>query len=239
MNVGIIGTGPMGLALARGLRSADLAVRLCGAGRRLGGAPDQPELDRLLGWASAVILAVPFPIALRMVSGPLGRSGEGRTLVDVTNPAMTAAAVSPLDRSGGERIAEAASGWRVAKAFNTVSATVIEQVPRRQGPPSLPVASDHSLAVRDVFELAEALGFEPLHAGGIDSSRHLESLAILLRQISTRHNRAGLITVHIGLGHDERSTLTNGGEQLSRLPSDPVGLSSWSHFDLRNADEWR
>ncbi|TDC85949.1 hypothetical protein E1193_01200 [Micromonospora sp. KC606] len=213
MNVGIVGTGPMGLALAHGLRSADLGVQLCSAGSRRGAARDQRELFELVDWASAIILAVPFPIALAMASGPLGKRGEGRTLVDVTNPtmtqvtnpAMTRAASPPPDRSGGERIAEAAPGWRVAKAFNTVSAAVVEQGPRSQGPPvSLPVASDHSLALRDVFVLAEALGFEPLDAGGIDSSRHLESLAVLLRQISARQHRSGRVSIHIDLDHDKR-----------------------------------
>lgn len=209
MNVGIIGTGPMGLALARGLRSAGLAVRLGRVGRRRGAGTDQhglDGLDGLLHWATTVILAVPFPVALALARGPLGTRGDGRTLVDVTNPEMAQSASAPPGRSGGEAIAEAAPGWRVAKAFNTVSAALIDQLPHCPGPVSLPVASDHGLALRDVFALAEALGFAPLDAGGIDSSRHLESLAALLRQISARHDRAGRITIHIELDHAERGT---------------------------------
>jgi predicted dinucleotide-binding enzyme len=135
---------------------------------------------------------------------------------------MRQAASSPLDRSGGERIAEAASGWRVAKAFNTVSAKVIEQVPRCRSPVSLPVASDHDLALRDVFVLAEALGLDPLVVGGIDSSRHLESLAVLLRQISTRNRSGGRVTAYIDLGHDSRGALTSSSKQHLHPPSEPV-----------------
>lgn len=187
MNVGIIGTGPMGLALTRGLRRAGVAVRPCSPRAE----PGEPGVDDLLRWASTVVLAVPFPVALALAKRTLASRGAGRTLVDVTNPAMTPAAPLPPGLSGGERIAEAAPDWRVAKAFNTVAASAFDRVARGAGPVSLPVASDHGSAVREVFHLAEALGLQPLDAGGIECSRHLESLAVLLRRIGSRNGRNG------------------------------------------------
>ncbi|MFI7025959.1 NADPH-dependent F420 reductase [Micromonospora sp. NPDC049900] len=186
-------------------------------------------MEGLLPWASVVILAVPFPIALAMAGGPLGGHGDGRTLVDVTNPTMTPLDPGGVGRSAGERIAEAAPGWRVAKAFNTVPAALIAQIPGVRRPISLPVASDHASAVGDVFALAGALGFAPIDAGGIATSRHLESLAVLLRQISVRHPGAGRVTIHVDF---QKPPSPIDGDGSSSQPS-PRGVARSSTPDLR------
>lgn len=54
--------------------------------------------------ATTVLVALPFPAALELISGPAGAAGAGRTLIDVTNPAFTNTALPP-GRSGGELIA--------------------------------------------------------------------------------------------------------------------------------------
>jgi predicted dinucleotide-binding enzyme len=202
----------MGLALAGGLRRAEVPVRGW-SGRRHTTESGRHDLDDLLTWASVLIPAVPFPVVLKLASGPLSGRGAGRTLIDVTNPAMATAQQVVPGRSGGERIAEAATGWRVVKAFNTVSAALLEQSPYHRQPPSLLVATDHEPALNDTFSIARSLGLQPLNVGGIDNSLHLESLAVLLRQISTRHRCTGRVTITIDAAPDERRDETGRREQ--------------------------
>ena len=195
MSVGVLGTGRMGSALARAIAAAGEPVLLCSARpdwRPSAGGP--VSLGELVSRAELVVLAVPFPIAVAFGSGPAGRLGDGRTLVDATNPP---AGALPPGLSGGEVIAEAAAGWQVAKAFNTVPADHVEACRLGGGAVTVPVAGAPA-ATAEVSALARRLGFEPLDAGGIEASRQLESLATLLIELSARQRLHGRIGIHIG-----------------------------------------
>lgn len=201
--VGIVGHGRMGRALGQVLAAAGIPVRVCGRPDRGAATPVVPgcrtaNLEDIMRDESIVLLAVPFPTALTLASGVFGRVGGGRTLVDLTNPDMGSGGALRGDRGGGELIAAAARSWRVAKAFNTVSADLLSHRTITHEPISLPVATDHPAARRDVFAIARTLGFQPVDAGGIRNSRHLESLAVLLRTVSNRHRLRGRVTIHIG-----------------------------------------
>jgi predicted dinucleotide-binding enzyme len=87
----------------------------------------------------------------------------------------------------------------VAKAFNTVPARAVARCNLNGLPVSLPVATDHPAALRDTFDLARLLGFEPLDAGGIRAARHLEGLAALLMAVSDRHRLHGDVSIRIGV----------------------------------------
>lgn len=198
MIIGIIGAGRMGLALARAITAAgDQVLLVKGRQRRcLGGNPAAP-LGELRRRASTVLLALPFPVALELMSGPAGQIGAGRTLIDVTNPAFATGVALPPGRSGGELIADAASTWQVVKAFNAVPAKEVAARYLYDRPVSVPVAGALP-AKTDAFALARRLGFEPLDAGGIGASRELEALALLLSRISTAHGLHGRVAIHIG-----------------------------------------
>jgi 8-hydroxy-5-deazaflavin:NADPH oxidoreductase len=210
MTVGIVGAGPMGRALACALESAGQSVLLL-PGRP---APEKPHsragspawlppgcqvVSRTEMWrlATTVLLAVPFPVAIHMMSGPVGQDGSGRTLIDVTNPGFGPGGRLPADRSGGEQIAAAASTWHVAKAFNTVPARHLTACRMHGRPISLPVAGTRR-AKAQAFALGRLLGFEPLDAGDIAASRELESLAVMLARISASHGLHGRVGIHIG-----------------------------------------
>ena len=199
MSVGVLGTGRMGTALSRAVAATGAEVLVCSA--RPGWQPsagpaggDPVSLGELLSRAELVVLAVPFPVAVAFGSGPAGRLGDGRTLVDATNPP---AGALPPGLSGGEVIAEAAASWRVAKAFNTVPADHVEACRLGGGAVTVPVAGAPA-AKTEVSALARRLGFDPLDAGGIEASRHLESLATLLIELSARQRLHGRIGIHIG-----------------------------------------
>jgi predicted dinucleotide-binding enzyme len=203
MTAGVLGTGRMGLALARAIAGTGEPVLLCSA--RPGWRWQHPTdagchpvcLDDLLRRSDLVLLAVPFPVALALVSGPAGRLGAGRTLIDVTNPGQGSVRVVPPGISGGELIAEAATTWQVAKAFNTVSADQLGACRLAGAAVTVPVAGAPA-ARTEASALARRLGFEPLNAGGIEASLHLESLAALLVRVSAAHHLHGRVGIHIG-----------------------------------------
>jgi predicted dinucleotide-binding enzyme len=193
----------MGLALARAIAGTGEDVLLCSARP---GWPARPVTDpgchaaslgELLGRSELVLLAVPFPVAVALASGPAGRVGAGRTLIDVTNPGFGSQRTVPPDISGGELIAEAAPTWHVAKAFNTVPAEQLGACRLAGGAVTVPVAGAPA-AKADACALASRLGFAPLDVGGIEDSRHLESLAALLIRVSATHHLHGRVAIHIG-----------------------------------------
>jgi 8-hydroxy-5-deazaflavin:NADPH oxidoreductase len=187
MTVAILGGGAMGLALCHAFGLAGEPVRLVAA-----------RTPEPLGWAPLVVLAVPFPAALRLVRGRLAGLGGGRVLVDVTNPGMGTHPIGPGRHSGGEALARAAPGWRVVKAFNTVPATLLHSPELHGQPVTVPVAGDDPDAKEQVSGLVRRLGFAPVDAGGIAASRELEALAVLLRRISGHNGLHGQIGIHIG-----------------------------------------
>jgi len=192
---GVVGAGRMGLALARAIAATGEPVLV--ARTRPGPTAGLAPLDQVCRECDVVLLAVPFPVALALLSGPTGRCGRGRTLVDATNPRLGRhAAPPPGGGPGAELLARAAPSWRVVKAFNTVPAAQVASGRLAGGPVSVPVAGEPA-AKREVFALARRLGFEPVDAGGLQDSGEVESLAVLLSRISDAHGLCGRIGIHI------------------------------------------
>jgi 8-hydroxy-5-deazaflavin:NADPH oxidoreductase len=213
MTVGIIGTGRMGRAMAAALAARGTPVLLASLRRPvprgyLDGSADARtggirlvDTAELLRRATTVVLALPFPAAVGILGRGLGRVGAGRVLIDVTNPRLgphpPAGAVTWA--SGGERVAELAPDWLVAKAFNTVSADAFDSCRLDGEPVCVPVATDHPVARDAVFALARRLGFEPLDAGGIRMSGELESLAVLLVGVGAANGLGSRVAIRIGV----------------------------------------
>jgi predicted dinucleotide-binding enzyme len=128
--------------------------------------------------AGAVLLATPWSTTQAALGecGPL----DGQVLIDATNPlgADLKLTIGHGD-SGGEQVARWAPGARVVKAFNTTGFNIMED-PAIQGRHAVMfVAGDDPSAKSVVIDLANAIGFEAVDAGALDSSRMLEPLAQL------------------------------------------------------------
>src|SRR5438105_3982065 len=112
--IGIIGDGNVGSALARGLKRIGHEVRTTGK--------NKSEVREIAAWAQLVIFAVPFG-ALDDVVQTAGPALNEKTVVDVTNavgPGMNLAV--GFTTSGAEELQRKLPKARVAKAFNTVFA---------------------------------------------------------------------------------------------------------------------
>lgn len=185
MKIAVIGTGRVGEALGRGWAEAGHTVVF---GTR---APERDDIRALTAETGAsaarpaaaaaaaevVVVATPWNATEAVVRG-LGDL-SGKTLVDATNPIGPGLTFAG-DPSGGEMVARWAEGARVVKAFNT---TGYENMADTTYPgdvrPAMFLAGDDPDARANVAALAEALGFEPIDAGGLSRSVLLEHLALL------------------------------------------------------------
>jgi 8-hydroxy-5-deazaflavin:NADPH oxidoreductase len=173
MRIAVLGTGRVGRQLSAGLVAAGHEVVL-GSRRPDGGAepPVRSHAEAVAG-AEVVILAVPFTVAPGLVTD-LGDLG-GRVVVDATNPI----GADTGGRTGAQVIAAAATNARIVKAFNTIGADHMSDARFAGGRAYALLAGDDAAARQVVAELADALGFEPVHLGDLSTARHAEAAAAL------------------------------------------------------------
>ncbi|MEU8031647.1 NAD(P)-binding domain-containing protein [Streptomyces sp. NPDC049099] len=174
MRIGILGTGAMADALGGQWRRAGHQV--VAGSRSRGDVRVAVEHG-----ADAVLLALPYPAVVDVVAE---LDLNGRVLVDCTNP--VGGPDFGLLTAGGpaaaERIAAAAPGARVVKAFNLCHESVWRLTPPvfAGRPLAVPLCGDDEDALTVVRRLVRDLGCEPLNAGGLDRAGLLEATAALL-----------------------------------------------------------
>jgi hypothetical protein len=185
MDVGILGTGSVGTALATGLAAAGHDVVV--------GSRD-PESNRIEGVTvvsqraaaerGVVVLALPAG-AVVDVARELRDALAGKPVLDATNEYPTARG----DDSLAERVADAAPEARVVKAFNTIGANRMTDPVVAGDPATMFVAGDDADAVAAAETLAADLGFDPVAAGDLTAAVHLEHLARFWIHLSREYGR--------------------------------------------------
>ena len=192
MNIGIIGAGNVGQALATASVRAGHAVTITSTTAEeaasvaaAAGANVAASNRDVVADAAAVILAVPFD-AVSGIVGELGAALESKILVDVTNRF----APEQLDgTSNAEQIQTLAPNARVVKAFNTILAA-------HQADPVIDgiqldgfVAGDDGAAKQQVLDLVGSLGFRPIDAGPLAMARALEGMGTLNISLNMTNGR--------------------------------------------------
>lgn len=190
MNIGILGSGMVGRALAEGLVAKGHSVVI---GTR--------DPGKLADWASgrAGVTVGSFAdaaahgeivVLATLWSGTeaaLGLAGaarlEGKVVVDVTNPLTfgpggPGLALGHTD-SGGEQVQRWLPGARVVKAWNIVTASTMIAPRREEGLPDMFIAGNDAAAKTTVTELLASFGWPVTDLGGIEQSRLLEPFALL------------------------------------------------------------
>jgi hypothetical protein len=177
MRIGILGSGAVGPALARGLARHGHEVRIGTRQSGLEGLSTGSPQD-VAREAELVVLAVRGDAAAQVVSG-LTAELDGKVLVDATNP---------LDGSGGlfvgtsdslgEQVQRAVPGAWVVKAYNTVGNALMVDPDLPGGPPTMFIAGNDAAAKATVTGLLEETGWEVADLGGIEASRWLEALCM-------------------------------------------------------------
>jgi 8-hydroxy-5-deazaflavin:NADPH oxidoreductase len=189
MTTAIIGTGVLGSAIARRLASGGETLRLSSAdpesarrlAARIGGAAVAAADNRdALRGADGVVLALRFTVlkdVIDEIAGPL----TGKLVVVPSNP-LTSDAQGNVSRvlPEGESSGKVVAGWlpsgaRLAMAFGTMSADILESSGNRSPEPAvLFYVTDDDRAGQEVERLIRTAGFEPVKAGGLEQSGRLE-----------------------------------------------------------------
>jgi 8-hydroxy-5-deazaflavin:NADPH oxidoreductase len=188
MTTAIIGTGGIGSVIARQLASGGQALRLSSAdtesARTLAAGIGRAAVvagnrDALQG-AGAVVLALRFAV-LKGVIDEIADLLTGKLVVVPSNPLGTDAQgnvsrLLPEAQSSGKVVA----GWlpagaRLAMAFGTMSADLLESASNRSPEPAvLFYATDDDRAAGEIERLIRTAGFEPVKVGGVEQSGRLE-----------------------------------------------------------------
>lgn len=190
MRIGVLGTGNMADALAThwaraghevtiGGRDAGRAARLAA---RVGGGARPAGLRTAAGSGQDVVLAaLPFGAGEEVVR-ELRAALAGTVLLDCSNPVGEGfRLLTGGGPSAAQRLAAAAPGARVVKAFNLCHEDVWRMRPPVFGgrPLAVPLCGDDETALALVRELVRDVGCEPLAGGGLKRAGLLEATAAL------------------------------------------------------------
>jgi predicted dinucleotide-binding enzyme len=199
--VGVIGSGNVGRALARGFASRGHDVMI---GSR---TPDKPDLREWLEGDGKGVRADTFEevakhgeIAVLATLGAavdevIAQAGPdnlaGKVLIDATNPLQFQADGPPTllrghTDSGGEHLQRLAPDARVVKAFNIVNFKYMVDPDMPGGPPDMFIAGNDDAAKKTVTEVLDSFGWPAFDIGGIAGARQLESLCLLWVAIGVR-----------------------------------------------------
>lgn len=190
MRIGILGAGNMADALGTqwvraghevfvGGRDEGRAAALAG---RIGAVGHGSLRAAAEFGDGAVLHALPYAAGAEVAAG-LADVLSGRVLVDCGNPVGAGfALLTHGGASAAERLAAAAPGARVVKAFNLCHDSVWRLAPpefdgRRL---AVPVCGDDEDALGVVRELVRAVGCVPYAAGGLGRAGLVEATAALL-----------------------------------------------------------
>ena len=176
MRIGILGSGAVGPALARGLARHGHEVRIGTRQSGLEGLSTGSPQD-VAREAELVVLAVRGDAAVQVVSG-LTAELDGKVLVDTTNPLDASGLFVGTTDSLGEQVQRAVPGARVVKAYNTVGNALMVDPVLVGGPPTMPIAGDDSDAKDVVAGLLRETGWDVADLGGIAASRWLEAMCM-------------------------------------------------------------
>ena len=173
MRVAVIGGGRVGGGLAELWRAAGHDVRVS----------ERETVTETAAFGDVILLAVPAA-ARRDVVARLG-SLEGKVLIDATNDLRR-----EYDGAGSEDLVSASP---VVKAFNTVFATLYDEIAMSGRPPSMVYCGDDAAAKETTATLIRDAGFEPIDVGGLEQTPDLAAFARLVTGIAYRQGRGPFV----------------------------------------------
>ncbi|MBA3339427.1 MAG: NAD(P)-binding domain-containing protein [Geodermatophilaceae bacterium] len=198
MRIATIGSGAMASTLGSGWAAAGHDIFIGGRSpaqasalaSQLGPRVRSGSLAEAAGFGDVILLAVPGQSAVDAVLAASSVDGglAGRVVIDCTNalPADAFAAAPGSFRleidAVAERVADAAPGARVVKAFNMCAAEVWRDAARAfEGRPlAVPLCGNDPAALDVVAALTRDLGLHPVLSGGLDRARYLEAMTVFV-----------------------------------------------------------
>jgi 8-hydroxy-5-deazaflavin:NADPH oxidoreductase len=198
--IGIIGSGPVGITLAKGFVKHGYSV-MSGSRNKSNYEQIQKDTGALTGsfedaasFGEIVIIAVKGTVAEKVVSS-LGDRLSGKTVIDTSNPIKDAAPVNGVlqyftsfDESLFERLQKLVPGANFVKAFNSVgNALMID--PEFEARPTMFICGNNISAKKDVETVIASVGWDVEDMGNAESARAIEPLCMLWCIPGMRENR--------------------------------------------------
>ena len=190
VKVGVIGSGDVGKALARGflllghevkIGSRDpqkLADFVASAGERASSG----TFEEVAKFGDLVVLATLGGAAESAINMAGKSNFDGKVVIDATNPLDFSTGAPRLsvgfNDSLGEQVQRLLPKARVVKAFNTVGNAHFVKPDFPNGPPTMFIAGNDEESKRLVSQICEHFGWDVSDLGGIDSSRYLEPMCM-------------------------------------------------------------
>jgi 8-hydroxy-5-deazaflavin:NADPH oxidoreductase len=179
MDVGIIGAGRLGQAMARTARRAgrDVVIAnsrgpesLASVVSTLGEGVSAGTVDEAAA-AGIVVIAVPWD---RVPEAVQGLDWNGQVVIDATNDW---AADDLQGRTSSELVAELVAGARVVKAANTLGAEVLGSDPHEAGGQRVMfVSGDDADAKAEVVALFQDAGFAAIDLGDLATGGAMQEI---------------------------------------------------------------
>ncbi|HEV2260831.1 MAG TPA: NAD(P)-binding domain-containing protein [Candidatus Rubrimentiphilum sp.] len=194
MKIGIIGSGEVGKALARGFISRNHEVMI--------GSRDPSKLadfikeqkDRVRAgtfeetakFAEIAVVATLFSGTKHAIELAGPQNFAGKVVIDVTNPLAFPEGKPPelslgFNNSAGEEVQRWLPDAKVVKAFNIIGNAYMVDPKFPGGPPTMFIAGNDEGAKKIVTEIIESFGWQGsvFDLGGIEASRYLEPMCIV------------------------------------------------------------
>jgi predicted dinucleotide-binding enzyme len=187
MTYSIVGSGAIGQAIATQFARQGIEILLANSrgpsslvdtARELGPSIRPVAAGEALR-ADVVIVAIPFGAISPLAEGLAaeGVDWSGRLIIDASN-AIEFPAFKPADLGGRlstEVVAAAFPGARIVKAFNTIPAAKLAELPEQAGGRRVVVLSgDDADARSQAASLIRRLGYRPLDLGTLRQAGHLQ-----------------------------------------------------------------
>lgn len=200
--VGIIGSGSVGQALARGFLEKGYPTTISSRSnekrKKLEAEIEGLKTDSPVNTArdnELIVFAVKGSEAKMALAETGPENLSGKIVIDTTNPIAETAPVngvlvyfSDINRSLMEELQAAAPGAKFVKAFSCVGSAYMVNPPF-ETPPTMFVCGDDEEAKKEVRQLLEQFGWESDDMGAVESARAIEPLAMLWCLPGFRENR--------------------------------------------------
>lgn len=193
MKVGILGSGDVARALARGFLGLGDRVMMgtrdtskladwlrANPKATAGGVADAAAFGEL------VVLAVNGTAALSVLEAAGKTALAGKTVIDVTNPIANAPPdhgvikyFTSLDESLMERLQREFPQSRFVKAFNQVNNALMVNPKYSEGRPTMFICGNDETAKRTVSGVLDRFGWDAEDLGTVEAARAIEPLCIL------------------------------------------------------------
>jgi 8-hydroxy-5-deazaflavin:NADPH oxidoreductase len=190
MRVGVLGSGDVGKALARGFIGLGHDVKigtrepakLAEFVEQTGPHASAGTFEEAARFGDLVVLATLGTGTQSAIEMARAANFSGKVVIDTTNPLDFSTGRPQLSVGFNDSLGEQVQRWlpqaRVVKAFNTVGNAHMVNPDFPNGPPDMFIAGNDDDAKKIVSQVCQHFGWGVVDLGGIDASRYLEPMCL-------------------------------------------------------------